>query len=316
MAKFAYEDMSTNGFEALVVEICKRLLGQGVQGFATGPDGGRDARFHGKANEIPSKAKPWEGQVIVQAKHTSGSNMTYSDKEFFSPKNKNCILLKEVPRIKKLIADKDLDFYFLFSNRRLSAEADKNIRAEIVKCGISKDSVLIRGVESIEADLRQYPEILDTVELYLADSPLIVSPDELAKVVEAFASQKDSIVAEIECYPIDRVTFEEKNAANQMDKEYAKKLRNRYLGDTKLIKSFLAAPSNSAILETYLEATNEFELIIASKRKKFDGFEEILEYLATLLFKRDVVLSSNKRLTRTLLFYMYWNCDIGGLDED
>ncbi len=36
-----------------------------------------------------------------------------------------------------------------------------------------------------------------------------------------------------------------------------------------------------------------------------------MQYLAKLLFNRDPVLSQHKRLTRAMLFYMYWNCDIG-----
>jgi len=40
-----------------------------------------------------------------------------------------------------------------------------------------------------------------------------------------------------------------------------------------------------------------------------------MEYLLALLFKRDPLLSANKRLTRAMLFYMYWNCDIGEGDD-
>ena len=41
--RYAYEDLSDDQFESLIVAICQFLLGAGVQGFATGPDGGRDA---------------------------------------------------------------------------------------------------------------------------------------------------------------------------------------------------------------------------------------------------------------------------------
>jgi hypothetical protein len=33
------------------------------------------------------------------------------------------------------------------------------------------------------------------------------------------------------------------------------------------------------------------------------------------LIVRDGDLSSNKRLTRTVFYYMYWNCDIGDMEE-
>ncbi len=45
--KFAYEDLSDDQFERLIVFLCQRLLGISVQGFAKGPDGGRDGKFVG-----------------------------------------------------------------------------------------------------------------------------------------------------------------------------------------------------------------------------------------------------------------------------
>ena len=45
--------------------------------------------------------------------------------------------------------------------------------------------------------------------------------------------------------------------------------------------------------------------------------DEVMEYLVDLLFNRDPVLRqhAHKRLTRTVLFYMYWNCDIGEVGD-
>ena len=57
--KYAYEDLSSEQFETLIVLLCQRLLGISVQGFAKGPDGGRDAKFVGKAELHPSQAAPW-----------------------------------------------------------------------------------------------------------------------------------------------------------------------------------------------------------------------------------------------------------------
>jgi hypothetical protein len=59
--KYAYEDLSPDQFESLVVLLCQRVLGISVQGFAKGPDGGRDAKFIGTAELHPSKASPWSG---------------------------------------------------------------------------------------------------------------------------------------------------------------------------------------------------------------------------------------------------------------
>jgi hypothetical protein len=42
-----------------------------------------------------------------------------------------------------------------------------------------------------------------------------------------------------------------------------------------------------------------------------------MEYLVDLLFSRDPILRQHghKRLTRAVLFYMYWNCDIGEVSD-
>jgi hypothetical protein len=130
-----------------------------------------------------------------------------------------------------------------------------------------------------------------------------VSPDELAEVVEAFATHSALIEDTIDAPPEARTPYEVKNVLNQMTPEYAKLQRRRYLKDTAQIRAFLAAPENQHILKAYETAVDEFEL-------------KIMNYLVDLLFDRDPVLRQHKRLTRAVVFYMYWNCDIGlGADD-
>src|SRR6187551_2449728 len=129
--KFDYEDLSDDQFESLIVLLCQRLLGISVQGFAKGPDGGRDAKFVGTAELHPSKAAPWTGTTIVQAKHVNGYNASLSDPDFYSEDSTATVLGEELPRIKKLRDDKELDHYMLFSNRRLTGNAESKLRAVI-----------------------------------------------------------------------------------------------------------------------------------------------------------------------------------------
>ena len=96
-----------------------------------------------------------------------------------------------------------------------------------------------------------------------------------------------------------------------MTSAYAVELLKRYLKDTKQIQQFLAAPENLELQKKYESATEEFQLTIISKRKDYQTFDEVMIYLSKLLIDRDPVLRQNKRLTRSMLFYMYWNCDIG-----
>lgn len=312
--KYAYEDLSDSQFENLIVILCQRLLGISVQGFAKGPDGGRDAKFVGTAELHPSKAAPWLGTTIIQAKHTNGYNRNFSESDFFSTSAENTVLGKEIPRIKNLRANEQLDNYMLFANRRLAGNAESEIRAYIAKqCGIPEASIYLCGLEQLETWLKTFPEVPKLANLDPVDSPLIVSPDDLAEVVQALARQKDGVSAVLDDPPTPRVPYEQKNALNNMSDEYAKAQRRKYLKETVQIHAFLAAPENLELLRMYESVVDEFQLKIIAKRKDYQTFDEVMEYLVDLLFHRDPVLRqhAHKRLMRAVLFYMYWNCDIG-----
>ncbi len=312
--KYAYEDLSPEQFERLIVFLCQKLLGMGVQGFAKGRDGGRDAKFMGTAQLHPSTTGPWTGTVIIQAKHTNGYNKHFLETDFFNPKSENTVIGEETPRILALREANQLDHYMLFSNRRLSAGAESTIRAHVsTTCGLPESSIALFGLDDLERLLRTFPDVADQVDLDPVDSPLIVTSQDLADVVEALARHKEVFSEVADTPPVPRTPYEVKNAANNMTEGYAKALRRRYLKETAQIRAFLAAPENEEILRAYETVVEEFELKILAKRKDYQTFDEVIEYLIELLFSRDALLRQrpHKPLTRALVFYMYWNCDIG-----
>ncbi len=316
--KYAYEDLGDEQFERLTVLLCQKLLGISVQGFAAGPDGGRDGKFVGTAELHPSKAAPWVGTTIIQAKHTNGFNRYFTESDFYSVDAVNTVLALELPRIKKLRDAKQLDHYMLFANRRLTGNGETEIRAYISKgSGLPIESIYLCGIEQLELWLKIFSEVAVMAELDPVDSPLIVSPDHLAEVVEALAEQKDAISNVLDDPPTDRVSFEAKNEINNMTPEYALAQRRNYLKETPIIRSFLAAPENLELQRMYESTVDEFQLKIIARRKDFQTFDRVMEYLIDLLFSRDPVLRKhgNKRLTRALLLYMYWNCDIGEVER-
>ncbi|HEM6743491.1 TPA: ABC-three component system protein [Citrobacter amalonaticus] len=316
--KFAYEDMSDDQFEVLIVLLCQRLFGIAVQGFAKGPDGGRDAKFVGTAELHPSRAAPWSGTVIVQAKHTNGYNRSFSELDFYSNTSNSTVIGKEVPRIQKLRATGQLDHYMLFANRRLTGNSEAEIRAHIAdKCDIPVASVHLCGLEQLDLFLKRFPEVILEAKLDVVDSPLIVSPDDLAEVVQALARQKDGLMEILDAPPTVRVTYEQKNKLNNMTEEYAKELRRKFLKETAQIRTFLAAPENIELLRMYESVVEEFQFKIIARRKDYQTFDAVMEYLVDLLYSRDPVLRQNahKKLTRAMLFYMYWNCDIGEVGD-
>lgn len=314
--KYAYEDLGEDQFERLVVLLCQRLLGMGTQGFAKGVDGGRDAKFVGTAQMLPSERAPWDGTTIVQAKHTNGYNRSFSEGDFFNPKSENTTIGKEIPRIKRLRKAKQLDHYLLFTNRKLTGNAESDIRSHIAKtCGMPESSIMLCGLEQLETWLKAFPDVPAKANLDPLDSPLIVSPDELSEVVQAFARHLDSAARTLDVPPTPRTLYETKNTINNMSVDYAKGLRRLYLKETAQVSEFLAAPENADLLGMYESVVEEFQLKIIAKRKDYHTFDDVMNYLIDLLFARDPQLRANKRLTRAMLFYMYWNCDIGESDD-
>lgn len=310
--KYAYEDLSVEQFEDLIVVLCQRLLGVSVQGFSKGPDGGRDAKFVGTAERIPSKAKPWNGTVIIQAKHTNGYNKTFSESDFFAKRGKSSVIAKEVPRIKRLREKKHLDHYMLFSNRRLAANAESEIREHISKkTGVPIESIWLCGIEGLDRLIRNFPDVPKVACIDPVDSPLLVSPEELSEIVQSLATHRDQIRETIAHPPTPRVDLTTKNTINNMSDDYARKLIRYYLKEAAQIHEFLAAPENIEFQRLYESVIEDFQLKIIAKRKDYHSFDEVMNYLSGLLFNRDVILRQNKRLTRAILFYMYWNCDLG-----
>jgi len=150
--RYSFGNVSLEQFGTLIVFLGKRLLGWSTQGFSKGPDGGRDAKFVGTAELHPSKAAPWAGTVIIQAKHTNGYNKHFSESDFYSSKSKITVIGEEIPRIKKLRKEKNLDHYMLFSNRRLGGNAESDIRSTIsVECAIPAGSIYLCGLEQLES---------------------------------------------------------------------------------------------------------------------------------------------------------------------
>ncbi len=316
--RYAYENLSDDQFEQLIVLLCQRVLGISVRGFAKGPDGGRDAKFVGVADLHPSQAEPWRGTTIIQAKHTNGFNRTFSESDFFSTTAVNTVLGKELPRIKRLRDAKQLDHYMLFANRRLAGNAESAIRSYIsTTCGLPNSSIYLCGIEQLEIWLKRFPQAAIEADLDPVDSPLMVSSDDLAEVVESLAKQLSSVSILSDSPPVPRTPYDRKNELNGMSADYAVAQRKQFLKETGQISAFLSAPENNDLKHLYESVTEEFQFKIIAKRKDYQSFDEVMEYLVDLLLNRDPDLRkhTHKRLMRAVIFYMYWNCDIGKNDN-
>ncbi|MGI5499374.1 ABC-three component system protein [Lentzea sp. CA-135723] len=312
---YAYEDLDDSQFERLVVECARKLFGIGVQSFAAGVDGGRDARFEGTAERFPSTAEPWTGLTIVQAKHTNATNVHYSDSEF-SGTAKSSTLSEEVIRIKKLVDAGEVDNYILFANRRLGAVTHEKVKKQIAaESGLDPKKVFLAGTEYLEDLLHRFPDLVLLARIDPIDGPLLASSKDLAEVIIAIAREFNLPLLDNDAPVVDRVTYAKKNELNNMSTAFAKTLSDRYLPYTSQIGRFLANPANVELRELYESAVEDFQLKIVAHRSEFQSFDKVFNYLIDLLIHRDVVLSRNKRLLRAMLFYMYWHCDIGETED-
>lgn len=308
---YPFEDLDDAQFERLVVQMARKLFGFGVQGFATGPDGGRDARFHGAAERFPSTAAPWTGATVFQAKHTNATNTHFSDAAFSGPAASS-VLTKEIPRIKTLAGKSELHNYVLMANRRLGAVADEDIANRIAsETGVPRERIFLAGVEYLEEMLHHFPDILGLARINPLEGPLLVSSWELAEVILGLAKELDAPLPTIAATDIERTSYAEKNRLNGMSEDFAKELQERYLSITRQIDEFLADPANAEITKNYAGAVEELQLQLIAKRGDFVTFDVVFNHLASTLIARDGVLSRDRRLTRAVLFYMYWHCDIG-----
>jgi hypothetical protein len=305
--KYAYYDLYPLQFEKLVVAICHFLLGPGVQEFADGKDGGRDARFNGTAACFPSSSSPIVGKAIVQSKHTIGIEEHFSDPSF-SGDGVTSVLSVELPKIKGLKLRQELDHYILFSNRKLSAQAEEKIRSRIQKeAGVS--SCHLVGIEGMERYLKAYPAAAEMAGVDPMDSPLRLSPDGIANIVRAIGKDLPGVGVPAPD-EITRTAFVAKNIINGLSPEYAREVR-KFLKYFDQFRKFLAHPENSELLTAYEDAVDELQTKIVATRKDHVSFDKVLNYVLQQLFDRDPDLSANRKMTRALVYYMYWNCDIG-----
>ncbi len=310
----AYHNLSDRQFEELVIELCVELLGHGVQGFEAGKDGGRDARFSGTARLIPSEAEPWSGSIVIQAKHTEMLNKKFSESDF-SGEGDTSILGKEIPRIRAMIRDDELQYYMLFANRRLTGVAEPKIRKKIADAtGLNADRIRLYDTSELDRLVKRLPGSVDRADLNPAKSPPDIDPQDLAEVITKLARYKqelNDLMEGSEPPPEHRVSSREKNRRNRLREDYFKNVIRPKMVDFPAISSFLGHPDNQPYVKLYEDTASELEALLIAWTDPDVPYERLLETLITRLFQRDFDLRKDKRLTRTVVYYMYCICDIG-----
>jgi hypothetical protein len=309
MRDFRLHEMSDDAFEELVGYICSHELGTGTVTFSKGPDGGRDGRFSGTANNYPSKQSPWFGKFIIQAKHTSNAIASCSDKDFYG--NKSSVVLTEIKRVKNLRDNGEVDNYLIFTNRKLSGGADQKI-ISFIKKKAAVNNVGLIGIETLQRMMtNHYKELKRLFHLDQSRGPLIFYSQDLKALLTAIS--KHGVISKARGYTfeLDFVSISEKNELNRLSEIYFKLIQSDSMPYFGQIERFLTSPLNTDLADLYDNIVVDFNNKILIRRDDYDKFEEIFEVIYESILEQEPELHTKHRLLYTMLHYMYWKCDLG-----
>ena len=305
MRKYPLHYMNEDDFEQLTMSICSKILGEGVIPFAKGSDGGRDGRFTGKANCFPSEQQSWDGKFVVEAKHTSKENASCSDYEF-----KKRLKNEVAPAIKRNLENNKVDYYLLFTNRKLTGKQDEKIEDYIdEETGVTN---IIIADERIQQFLRSYPDIVRSENLNVLLRPLQFDEEDLKDIVikvhENIPSKEELEKSYTEIKYLD---LEKKNELNTLGQDYFSRVLKNSFHYFESINAFLTDTINEEYKELYYDTADEINAKIHLNREDYACFESLLEDFFDYVITNNKDLKGKKRLVRVFLHYMYCNCDIG-----
>lgn len=297
-------NLGYNDFENLVALICKEILGTGTIIFSQGKDGGRDALFTGRANNFPSSSKPWEGKFIIQAKHTMNPMASCSDSEFKS------ILKDEVKKIKKMIEDSKIDYYLIFTNRKLSGLQQPKISNFIDENLEIENKIL--GIETIQLWLKQYREIPIALSLHRLLIPFMFYEEDIRQIIVEFSRIRKDINLGSIATDYHKIPIQIKNELNNVGTDYFNSIIKSSYSEFEKIEAFLNDPQNEEYKEMYYNTVSDLQDEIMTNRNHYDTFDLLLNHLYKLIFdEENELLRKNRCFIRTFLHYMYCTCDIG-----
>ncbi len=129
LTSFALHDLGWHAFQQLCHTILREILGQTVTSFLDTNDGGRDGTFTGRW--IPEAGTVWEGEFVVQCKHTArpGHTLTVSQ------------LREEFNKVEALAAAGRCDVYLLMTNAGVTGETERLIVTEVARRGVKHVAV-------------------------------------------------------------------------------------------------------------------------------------------------------------------------------
>ena len=310
MDKFPYENLNDADFEALVISICKEILGIGCKTFSAGKDGGKDSWFEGTAQCFPSNKDSWKGTFCIQAKHTTTFNASCSDNDFFV--NDSSILNKEIKKLNKTQPLEPFDNYIIFTTRKLPGLVRPKI-IEMLREGLGIQNAEIIGREELDDYLTTYPHIVYRLGFYKFMPPLRFNEQDIKDIIIAFDGSSERITTNTKSILDNKfVDKEAKNALNNLSTEYFEFIQEHSLDYFTKIAKFLQDPKNAKYTKMYENTVGDLREIIIIERTRFNEFEHILKHLVDYIVQENKEkLKDLRSLVRVFVHFMYCNCDIG-----
>jgi hypothetical protein len=308
MLHFPIHDLSEAEFETLVLAICRELLGVGVTGFGSGPDGGRDGFFEGTANRFPSDSGPASGTFVIQAKHAQSPIASCSDYDF-----KKTLLDKELPKVKRLFDAGKLTHYLLFTNRKKTAGADEHFR-ERVREETGLTNAWLLGLDYINRELRAHMHIVRNAGLDRFQIPLDFSPEDYRDIITGLYAHRDAVNTGFDsAHEFDAPGLPAKNELNGLSPDYSAFIKEHSMPHFDAIARFLKNPRNADLAEKYHVVANELKEQLIVHANQFMNFEHALSAIPGVIQERasELQTAGKRQLLRMMIHYMYVNCEIG-----
>ncbi len=281
-----------------------QILGFGTISFSPGKDGGRDGCFTGTASRFPSEAGPATGKFVVQSKHTTTPGASCSDSAFQTQ------FKAELPKITAMAKDGELDYYLLFTNRALTGGMEKKLVKVLLKIKGVRGAWIVAD-DPIRQHLDLNPEVWKSMGFQQALTFRFV-PEDINEVVRAFHAAVTTGSAQFaSASNFGFVEKETKNTINGLSKGYYEYMKRDSLPSFGRIKDFLQDERNAELRGFYHDAADELKQKIITFRSAFQSFDEVLTHVFDLIISDNKTLRGKKRLVRTFLHYMYFDCDIG-----
>jgi len=213
-----------------------------------------------------------------------------------------------LPAIEKLKREKKIDYYLLFTNRKLSGIQDAKIES-ILDFNTEIPNRVI-GLETINLWLTQYPNIARTLNLNKLLLPLNFDENDLKEIINTFSEISNEEGKELSSIPENR-DIKTKNVLNKLSEDYFNSVIKKNLIYFDQIREFLTDEINSDYLNKYENTVDDINEEIIVHRDDFMKFDEIFNFLYKFIIENNPELTQNRRLVRVFLHYMYYNCDIG-----